>query len=37
VNGTVTRLQAMLPLAVIGPEQRTLDVEAIIDTGFTGF
>ena len=29
--------EAMIPLTLVGPAGRTLDIDAVIDTGFTGF
>ena len=38
IEGAVNaRRQAVIPLTVLGPRGRTRDIEAVIDTGFTGF
>lgn len=38
ISGTVTpALEAVIPLAVIGSDEESQEVEAVIDTGFTGF
>ena len=29
--------EAIIPLRIHGPEGQTLDIEAVVDTGFTGF
>ncbi len=38
IRGVVTAVyEAVVPLTVAGPAGQTQDVEAVIDTGFTGF
>lgn len=38
ITGVVTaEREAILPLRIFGPDDRTVEIEAVVDTGFDGF